>query len=106
MLKNIEEIKNNFRSEIEKIDSKEALEAFRVKFLGRKGMVANAFAMLASASREEKPLLGKALNELKKEIDAAYKQVSEKIMQGLKKSEQIDLSLPGRRAFTAVSIHI
>ena len=99
MLKNIEEIKNNFRAEIEKIDSNEALEQFRVKFLGRKGMVANAFALMATAAREEKPALGKALNELKKEIDSAYKRVADKVSQGIKKSEQIDLSLPGRKAF-------
>ncbi len=99
MLKQIEEIKNSFRKEIEKIDSKEALEAFRVKFLGRKGLVANAFALMATAAREEKPQLGKALNELKKELDAAYKRVSDKIVADLKKSEQIDLSLPGRRSF-------
>jgi phenylalanyl-tRNA synthetase alpha chain len=54
---------------------------------------------MATAAREEKPALGKALNELKKEIDAAYKRVSDKVSQGMKKSEQIDLSLPGRKAF-------
>jgi phenylalanyl-tRNA synthetase alpha chain len=99
MLKNIEEIKKKFQEEIEKIDTKESMEAFRVKYLGRKGLVANAFALLADAAKEEKPMLGKALNELKKEIDAAYKRVSEKISAGLNRGEQIDLTLPGRKSF-------
>ena len=99
MIKNIEEIKKNFRAEIDKINSNDSLEEFRVKFLGRKGMVANAFSLLSNAAKEEKPALGKLLNELKKEIDSAYKRVAGKISSGSKKNDLLDLSLPGRKPF-------
>lgn len=45
--------------------SKEKLEAFRVKFLGRKGLIPALFEEFKALPGEEKRKLGKVLNELK-----------------------------------------
>lgn len=73
------------------------LEAFRIKYLGKKGLLAEMYAALASASKEDKPVLGKNINILRgvltKMIDekkGALKAAAKKAPQGF-----FDYSLPG-----------
>ena len=55
----IEEV-NGFASN----DAKE-IEAFRIRFLGKKGTVPGLFSKLKQAKDEEKKVLGNAVNQLK-----------------------------------------
>lgn len=47
------------------IDSEDALEAFRLKYLSRKGIITEMLAGIGKAAPEERALLGKELNALK-----------------------------------------
>jgi phenylalanyl-tRNA synthetase alpha chain len=47
-----------------------ALEAFRVRYLGRKGILAGLFARLAAAGAAERPELGKAIHGFQSEVEA------------------------------------
>ena len=60
------------RRDLQAAASAEAVEAARVRYLGRKGLVASLFARLAAAPAAERPALGQHLNELKNEIAAAH----------------------------------
>ena len=48
------------------------LESLRIQFLGRKGEIAALFHKMGQVSDEEKPLLGKRVNDLKQECQSLY----------------------------------
>ena len=55
--------KQNFQAE--KIDSPQLLEDFRLKYLSRNGILNELFEEMKSVDKQQKGLVGKALNELK-----------------------------------------
>lgn len=74
------------------------LEELRIKYLGKNGLVTNLFEELKSASKEEKPLLGKSLNSLRDRVTTKISEIKEQLASQLENEKsQIDLSLPGRQ---------
>lgn len=55
----------------------ESVERFRLKYLSRKGLLAELFEELKKSSPEEKKNLGKVLNNLKQAVEARFKELSE-----------------------------
>ena len=53
------------------------LEAFRIKYLGRKGIIQDIYASLGSAPKEERPAIGKSANDLKNLINAIIQEKKE-----------------------------
>jgi len=51
----------------------QALESWRIEFLGGKGRMKSAASGLKDVSKEEKPAAGKRLNEVKQALDGAFK---------------------------------
>lgn len=77
------------------IDSKESLEAFRNKFVSKKGLISDLFERFKAASSEEKKTLGKALNELKQLAESKFREGSERLAGTSSSNQQsIDLTLP------------
>ena len=99
MLKKITEIKEKFESDLKGIANSEMLEELRIKYLGRKGLVSQTFAMLSEVPADQKRDFGKNLNLLKNEIEQRYQDLENKLKQGSKKAQKLDLTLPGRRLF-------
>lgn len=94
MLDVIHQYQNEIAEEKSKISNKESLEAFRVKYLGRKGLISALFEQLGTVSKEQKGAIGKQLNELKN----AAQHIVDEIETQLKSQQQvntIDLTLPG-----------
>ncbi len=88
---------NSLREEIEKfkVSTQEELEAYRLKYLSRKGTIPELFEKFKSATQEEKKTLGKVLNELKQSAEAKFKQLSEELESSSMSAKiDIDLSLP------------
>ncbi|MGD9486896.1 MAG: phenylalanine--tRNA ligase subunit alpha [Calditrichaceae bacterium] len=100
MLKKIEQITDEFEKDAASVENPEALENLRVKYLGRKGLVSEAFVMLGSAAKEEKPALGQALNKMKVSFDARYNELAKNFEKKKTGTGNIDLTLPGRKQFT------
>lgn len=97
-------IEQQFRQEINNVDSHDKLENIRIKFLGRKeGLVTNVFKQLGNISPEQKPLYGHKINQLKElvslEIENKAKELQEQIANGIsqKTSKEFDITLPGLR---------
>ncbi|MCB0491761.1 MAG: phenylalanine--tRNA ligase subunit alpha [Cyclobacteriaceae bacterium] len=89
-LKNIEVELQNFVS-----DTKDSLEAFRLRFISKKGQIAQLFEEFKQMSGEEKKKVGKALNELKRSAESKFKELQEQLdSQGYGSNVDIDLSLP------------
>ena len=55
-------------SEIQNVGSSEALEEFRLKYLGRKGIVAELTSTIPSLSKEERAVFGQQVNSLKNKV--------------------------------------
>ncbi|RKY92280.1 MAG: phenylalanine--tRNA ligase subunit alpha, partial [Ignavibacteriae bacterium] len=97
LVEEIEKIKTDFKSDVEGISSPDELEKIRIKFLGRNGLVSSLFDQLKTVPIEQKPLMGKNLNELRNQINAEFNQAktSLDINKSVSTSE-IDLTLPGK----------
>ena len=75
------------------------LEDWRIKYLGTKGAVKAMMGRLKEAPREDKPFVGKALNELKSALQARYDELSGELGPG-KPARRVaigDITLPGLR---------
>lgn len=78
----------------------EALEAWRVRFLGRKGALAEAMKVLGTLPREERPAYGATANEVKAALEAAFHERQEALKAEALAAElaagAVDVTLPGR----------
>ena len=93
------------RAEFAGAGSPAALEAARIKYLGRKaGLVQSRFENLKEAPKEDRARLGKSANALRKAVEAALADAQAREVVGLADGDQAkakpDLTLPGRRAET------
>ncbi len=76
--------------------SKDELEAFRIKFLGKKGILQDFFAEFKAVPNEQKKAYGQVVNELKNAVEGKVKYLAESF-ENSKQEEKIygDLSRPG-----------
>ena len=72
MLKTLDEIGSAGLAELGNVTDAEALEAWRIAYLGTKGRLKAAMAGLKDVPREEKPAVGKRLNEVKSALEQAF----------------------------------
>ena len=93
----INSIKTQIESEIENINTPEAIEGLRVKYLGRKGIVAQLTSSIPSLSQEERGSFGQQVNALKNRIISLIddKQKSIAIKPAESAQSTVDISLPG-----------
>ena len=91
----IESVRNQFRADSDPFPNDEAsLDSLRIKYIGRKGLVANLFSGMKDVLPEDRPLAGQLLNELKVEINSEFDKNS-KISKDDISNESTDTSLPG-----------
>ncbi|OGC78974.1 MAG: phenylalanine--tRNA ligase subunit alpha [candidate division Zixibacteria bacterium RBG_16_40_9] len=82
------------------------LEDFRIKYLGRRGVLAEIFENLKSLSSQEKPQVGKLANQVKLKVEELFeKRLLELKSQDSKRGQQVfDYTLPGRKGWKG-SLH-
>jgi phenylalanyl-tRNA synthetase alpha chain len=79
----------------------EALEAFRIKFLGSKNILKPLSAQIREVPNEQKKEFGQLINEAKKKAEALFERLQAEHAGSGKGSSAIpDLSLPGAPIFT------
>ncbi len=71
------------------------IEAFRIKFLGKKGIVNDLFAEFKNVPRENKKEVGQKLNELKISLQEKINSLKSALEEKIDSHSDIDLSLPG-----------
>jgi len=97
----VEAVAGEARAAIEGAASSAELEAIRVRYLGRSGGLTQILKSLGALSPEERPQVGAAANEAKRELEALLDarllatRVAER--RGQRERERPDLTLPGRR---------
>ncbi len=92
MLSNLAEIEQEINSF--PVATPDELENFRLKFISRNGLLTKLFEELKNVSREEKPAVGKKLNEVKKLAEGKYNSLKEQYEDTSSAKETIDLTLP------------
>ena len=103
MQASIDSLRQEFAQELQNIQSTQLLEAAKVKYLGKKGPIQNLMKGLKDVSAEERPAVGKLINDLKEEITARITAVEGELIQREQgeqlAKEKVDITLPGRRRF-------
>ncbi len=103
MENSIQQIKNQFYAQLSAITSTKHLEELRLQFLGKKGILQDLMQQLRTASSEERPRLGRLVNDLKEECQRELEQALEKLVlseEGARlAAEKMDVTLPGRKHF-------
>ncbi len=94
----IEQVRAAARAEAASLTNAEALERFRLSFLARKGSVADLFDQLRTVPTADKPAAGKALNELRNEVQTIYDDARARVDASIQ-TASLDLTLPGRGRF-------
>ena len=98
----LEKIKNQAIEELGEIGSVEALESFRVKYLGKKGSLTSVLKSMGSLSPEERPIVGQRANEVRAAIEEKLEEARVNLAQKFENmklaSETIDVTMPGRIA--------
>ena len=100
MLDKISQTKTQLETELNSISSLIDLDNFRIKFLTRKGIIAELFEELKSISIEIKPHIGKVLNELRTFAQNEFEKKNLEFESVKNKSQKIDLTIPGKKNWT------
>ena len=93
----IQKVRSEFRSDLENLSSVNGVvDQIRIKYLGRKGLVASLFVQMGKVDSDERPQMGKVLNELKSEITLEIDDFSAAGPEGASTDvSAIDFTLPG-----------
>ncbi len=98
----LETIKQQALTALAKIENQENLDAWQVETLGRSSELMGVFKNLGSLSSEERPVIGAMANQVRQALEEALEQKSARLhqqrIQAALEQEQIDVTLPGRRA--------
>src|SRR6056297_2253505 len=76
-------------------ESLEDIESFRIKYLGKKGIINDLFAEFKNVPRENKKEVGQKLNELKISLQEKINELKAAFEEATDSGSDIDLSLPG-----------
>jgi phenylalanyl-tRNA synthetase alpha chain len=93
----LEKLRDDALRDIESASDEKLLDAARVRYLGRSGSISVWGEQMKTLDKEERPIVGKLLNEVRNTVTAAIEERSEKL-RSQKESQalaSIDISLPG-----------
>jgi phenylalanyl-tRNA synthetase alpha chain len=100
MLDQLNELQREAQTTLESVADQDALSAWRVAYLGRRGRVTEAVKALGSLTREERPAYGRRVNEVKQVLEAAFEAKGQVLRKAVEAqsllADQVDVSLPGR----------
>ena len=100
MLKHIKLLQEKGKKELTSLTTPDQLSHWYQKYLGRKGELTSFMKQLGKISLEERPVIGKIINEIKTEFQQSFDLQQENIRESKLKEElefdDIDVTLPGR----------
>lgn len=101
VLEDLELLGTSSRERIASASSLSELEEARVAIMGKKGSLTAVLRSMGSLSPEERPAVGKRVNELRSQIEGLIKEqkasLSEQALAEQIAREKIDITLPGTR---------
>jgi phenylalanyl-tRNA synthetase alpha chain len=93
----LEQLRDEALRQIESATDEQALETTRVKYLGRSGSISSWGEQMKALAKEEKPVVGKLLNEVRNAVTAAIetRNAQFRLQKESGALAKIDISLPG-----------
>ena len=92
----IQKVRFEFQSDFKSLSSENGtVDEIRIKYLGRKGLVANLFNQMGIVDKDERPQMGQTLNTLKTEISDKIDGLESSPNRISKEDTTLDLTLPG-----------
>jgi phenylalanyl-tRNA synthetase alpha chain len=93
----LEQLRGDALAQIASVENERDLESARVRFLGRNGSVSEWSEKMKSLPKEEKPAIGKLLNEVRRALASALEERAENLRAKKESAAlaEIDVSLPG-----------
>ncbi|MGQ0600252.1 MAG: phenylalanine--tRNA ligase subunit alpha [Anaerolineales bacterium] len=102
MLEQLNTLEREALAALDAVRDTAALDQWRVKHLGRSAPLASVLGDLGKLSKEERPLIGKRANEVKRALEAAHDAKAEALRQAELEQAMtagaVDVTLPGRPA--------
>jgi len=89
-------IQEQAAGELGSVRSLDALENFRIQYLGKKGHVTSALKKLGELTPEERPEIGQLANQVKARITAMVDEARDRLKSRDVKKEYLDVTLQGR----------
>lgn len=100
MLEEIKTLQVEINGELDNIKNSNGLDDFKLKYLVKKGKIQALFDRMKEVPKEDKPIVGKNLNIMRKEAESRFKEISDSMNEEKESVSDIDLSLPGRKDFS------
>jgi phenylalanyl-tRNA synthetase alpha chain len=98
MLEQIDQLQAEAEAELEKVQSADELEQFRVTYLGQKGKVRGLMSQIKDVPKDQKPEFGQKANALKEKLEAAFEQQKQTLGDAAQpkttKGPQLDITEP------------
>ncbi|KTC73755.1 phenylalanyl-tRNA synthetase, alpha subunit [Legionella birminghamensis] len=99
-MQDIVELQQQAAKAVQDANNIQTLEAIRIDYLGKKGLLTEILKGLVNLSAEEKPKMGQLVNQAKRELNTLIENklidLKEIALQKKLSDERIDISLPGR----------
>ena len=96
----LEALREASRAAIEDAGDMEALEALRIRYLGKKGELTAILKQMGRLSPEERPVVGQLANqvraELENELDSRKKALAARLEEARLAAETLDVTIPGK----------
>lgn len=93
-------LQSEFQNDFEGSKSLDALEALKVKYLGKKGSIQSLMQYLRHVDADQRPLAGQKINDLKisvaNHLENAVEEAKDRELAKRLSEEWMDVSLPGR----------
>ena len=101
LIEDLDQLEAKAKELIEGAATSDALEQARVALLGRKGEITSVMHMMGKVAPEERPVLGKRVNELRRMAETLIADrggaLKRAAMRDLMATEAVDVTLPGAR---------
>ena len=100
MLSKLDKIQQAALEALVSVQDETSLEAWRIAHLGRSAPLMEVFDQLGKLSKDERPMIGRRANEIKRLLEAEYSdrlnEFHESALQRSLQLERLDVTLPGR----------
>jgi phenylalanyl-tRNA synthetase alpha chain len=105
MLEQIDQLEAEAQAALDQAQDAEALEQFRITYLGQKGKVRGLMGQIKDVPKDQKPEFGQKANALKQKLEAAFEQRQQAVgagdaaqAKGKTKGPSLDITEPGTPA--------
>lgn len=97
----LEHLRQEAVASLAAVQTSEAIKDWYAEMLGRKGRLTTLLRGVGSLPAQERAQMGKAANELKQALEAAFEErqaaIARAEMEAAQRAEAVDVTLPGRR---------